>query len=96
MKYSNFKKPEFIPLRVYDDGQSTYIQVDEIVLQKKLPVLFNEKNEIINYTVKKNVFVIPRLISKATLRLGKEKVTVEKKVTKITEKDEAKKEAVSE
>ncbi len=96
VKYSNFKKPEFIPLRVYDDGQSTYIQVDEIVLQKKLPVLFNEKNEIINYTVKKNVFVIPRLINKVTLRLGKEKVTVEKKVTKITEKDEAKKEAVSE
>ena len=96
LKYSNLKKPEFIPLRVYDDGQSTYIQVDEIVLQKKLPVLFNEKNEIINYTVKKNVFVIPRLINKVTLRLGKEKVTVEKKVTKITEKDEVKKEVVSE
>ena len=96
VKYSKFKKPEFIPLRVYDDGQSTYIQVDEIVLQKKLPVLFNEKNEIINYTVKKNVFVIPRLINKVTLRLGKEKVTVEKKKTKISEIVDSKKEAVSE
>ena len=79
MKYSMWKKPEFLPKRVYDDGQATYIQVDDIVLQKKLPVLFNEKNEIVNYSVKKNVFVIPRLINKLTLRLGREKVTVEKK-----------------
>ena len=81
MKYSMWKKPEFLPKRVYDDGQSTYIQVDDIVLQKKLPVIFNEKNEIVNYSVKKNVLVIPRLINAVTLRLGKEKVTVTKKKT---------------
>lgn len=84
MKYSIWKKPEFLPKRVYDDGAYTYIQVDEIVLQKKLPIVFNEKNEIVNYSVKKNVFVIPRLINKITLRLGKEKVTIEKK--KISKK----------
>lgn len=81
MKYSMWRKPEFLPKRVYDDGASTYIQVDDIVLQKKLPVIFNEKNEIVNYSVKKNVFVIPRLINKVTLRLGKEKVEVTKKKT---------------
>lgn len=81
MKYSMFKKPEFLPKRVYDDGQSTYIQVDEIVLQKKLPVLFNDKNEIENYSVKKNIFVVPRLVDKMTLRLGKQKVVIEKKKT---------------
>ena len=79
MKYSMWRKPEFLPKRVYDDGSATYIQVDEIVLQKKLPVIFNEKNEIVNYSVKKNVFVIPRLINMVTLRLGKEKVTITKK-----------------
>ena len=84
MKYSMWRKPEFLPKRVYDDGASTYIQVDDIVLQKKLPVIFNEKNEIVNYSVKKNVFVIPRLINMVTLRLGKEKVTVTKK--KVSEK----------
>ena len=95
MKYSMFKKPEFLPKRVYDDGQSTYIQVDEIVLQKKLPVLFNEKNEIENYSVKKNVFVVPRLVNKVTLRLGKQKVVIEKKKTsqKIAEKIAAEEEA---
>lgn len=87
MKYSIWKKPEFLPKRVYDDGAYTYIQVDEIVLQKKLPIVFNEKNEIVNYSVKKNVFVIPRLINKITLRLGKEKVTIEKK--KISKKTAA-------
>lgn len=85
IKYSSFKKPEFLPERVYDDGQRTYIQVNSIVLQKKLPVLFNEKNEILNYTVNENVFVIPRLVNKVTLRLGKEKVLVEKCITKNLE-----------
>ena len=82
MSYSMWRKPEFLPTRVYDDGQSTYIQVAESVLQKKLPVLFNEKNEIVNYSVKRNIFVIPRLINKVTLRLGKEKVTIQKKKSK--------------
>ena len=85
IKYSRFKKPEFLPTRIYDDGQCTYIQVQDIVLQKKLPVVFNEKNEIVNYSVHNNVFVIPRLINKVTLRLGKEKVQIEKRVTKAKE-----------
>lgn len=80
--YKKNKKPYFVPTMVYDDGAFTYIQVDEIVLQTKLPVIFNEKNEIINYEVKNNVFVIPRLIEKITLRIGKERVTVEKKKSK--------------
>ncbi len=88
IKYSTYKTPEFLPKLVYDDGQMTYIQVDEIVLQKKLPLIFNEKNEIVNYTVDKNVFVIPRLINKVTLRLGKQKVIIEKKKTE-TSKDNA-------
>lgn len=88
IKYSKFKKPEFLPSRIYDDGQCTYIQVADIVLQKKLPVLFNEKNEIMNYSVHGNVFVVPRLINKVTLRLGKEKVTIEKKITKAAELEE--------
>ncbi len=81
MKYG-FKKPEFLPQRVYDDGNRTYVVVDDIVLHKQLPLVFNERNEIVNYTVQKNVFIIPRLINKITLRLGKQKVTIEKKKSK--------------
>lgn len=78
---SIWRRPEFMPTHVYDDGSSTYIQVDDIVLQKKLPVLFDENNKIVNYTVKKNVFVIPRLINSVTLQLGKQKVKITKKRT---------------
>lgn len=88
IKYSKYKKPDFLPTRVYDDGQYTYIHVNEIVLQKKLPVLFNEKNEIVNYSVNGNVFVIPRLIDKVTLRLGKEKVIIQKQITKPASTEE--------
>lgn len=84
IKY-NFKKPEFLPKRVYDDGRKTYIVVDEVVLHKQLPIVFNERNEIVNYSVQKNVFIIPRLINKITLRLGKEKVIIEKKEIKEKE-----------
>lgn len=76
------RKPEFLPRRVYDDGQSTFIQVPEIVLQKQLPLIFNKKNELVNYSVKKNVFCIPRLIEKVTMKLGKQKVVIEKKIKK--------------
>lgn len=81
MKYG-FKKPEFLPKRVYDDGNRTYIVVDDVVLHKQLPLVFNERNEIVNYTVQKNVFIVPRLINKITLRLGSQKVIIEKKKTK--------------
>lgn len=84
IKY-NFKKPEFLPKRVYDDGRKTYIVVDEVVLHKQLPIVFNERNEIVNYSVQKNVFIIPRLINKITLRLGKNKVIIEKKEIKENE-----------
>ena len=78
MKYG-FRKPEFLPRRVYDDGRKTYIVLDDIVLNKKLPVLFNERNEIVNYSVHKNTLIVPRLINKTTLRLGKQKVIIYKK-----------------
>lgn len=89
MKYG-FKKPEFLPQRVYDDGNKTYIVVDDIVLHKQLPIVFNEKNEIVNYTVQKNVFIIPRLINKVTLRLGNQRVIIEKKKVKSSNLDNTK------
>jgi type IV secretion system protein VirB9 len=82
VSYNKKKKPMWVPTLVYDDGAFTYVQLDEQVLQTKLPVIFNEKNEIINYEVKNNVLIIPRLITKISLRIEKEKVIVEKKRNK--------------
>lgn len=79
MSYSVFKKPYWLPTRVYDDGKHTYITMNETVLHMTSPVLFNNRNERINYSVNKNLIVINELIEKVTLRVGKEKVTIKKK-----------------
>jgi type IV secretion system protein VirB9 len=79
MTYSIFRKPAWLPVRVYDDGRKTYIQLNERVLHTESPVLFNRRNERINYRVHKNLIIIDELIEKVTLRRGNEKVTVYKK-----------------
>jgi type IV secretion system protein VirB9 len=79
MRYSIFKKPLWLPQRVYDDGAKTYIQMDERMLHSVSPVLFNHRNERINYRVLKNLIIIDELIEKVTLRRGRQKVTITKK-----------------
>lgn len=100
MTYSCFRKPLWLPKRVYDDGRRTYIQMDETVLHTQSPVVFNRKDERINYRVDKNLIIIDELIEKVTLRRGKEKVTIKKKnyveEKPVVETEEQKKEAVEE
>lgn len=79
MTYSIFKKPYWLPYRVYDDGEKTYITMNETVLHMTSPVLMNHRNERINYWVDGNLIVINELIEKVTLRIGKQKVTIKKK-----------------
>jgi type IV secretion system protein VirB9 len=83
MTYNIFLKPRWLPKRIYDDGRKTYIECNEIMLNMESPVLFNHKNERINYRVSKNVMIIDELIEKVTLRVGLEKVTVVKKNTRV-------------
>ena len=82
MSYSLFKKPYWLPTRVYDDGKHTYIVMNETVLHMTSPVLFNHRNERVNYSVNKNIIVINELIEKVTMRVGKQKVTIKKKYYK--------------
>lgn len=81
MTHPMFNKPSWLPKQVYDDGSKTYIVLDEKSLHTDLPVLFNERNELVNYRIQKNLFIIDQLITKVTLRLGNVKVTIEKKRT---------------
>jgi type IV secretion system protein VirB9 len=64
---------------VYDDGRKTYIELDEKMLHMESPVIFNRRNERINYRVRKNLVIIDELIEKVTVRRGKEKITITKK-----------------
>jgi type IV secretion system protein VirB9 len=79
MSYSLFRKPVWIPVRVYDDGRKTSIELDEKMLHMESPVIFNNRSERINYRVKKNLIIIDELIEKITVRRGKEKITITKK-----------------
>lgn len=79
MSYSLFKKPYWLPTRVFDDGKKTYIIMDEEVLHKETPALFDGKDELINYSVSKNTIIINELIERVTLRIGNQKVTIRKK-----------------
>ena len=58
MRHSVFKIPTWLPTQVYDDGQRTYIILNDKSLLTEYPAVFNEKNEIINYRVKDNIIII--------------------------------------
>lgn len=79
MKYSLFHKPVWLPTLIFDDGRKTYIRMNETVLHRESPVLFNNKNEIVNYRVDGNLVVIDQLIDKVTMKRSNEKVVITKK-----------------
>lgn len=79
MSYSLFKRPYWLPQRVYDDGRKTYIVMDETVLHMATPVIFNKRNQRVNYFVEKNLIVINELIERVTIRIGWDKVVIRKK-----------------
>lgn len=78
-KIKYFKRPIWCPVSVYDDGQKTYIVLDDRVLNMSMPAVFNGRKEILNFNVDKNKIILNQLIEKTTLKIGHEKVTVIKK-----------------
>lgn len=79
MTYSTLFKPAWMPERVYDDGKKTYIVFDLQVLQRELPGVFENKNDIVNYRVQENIIIIDKLVEKITIKYNKKKITIEKK-----------------
>lgn len=79
MTYSAFKKPYWLPTLAYDDGRRTYIRMNETVLHRESPVVFNNKNELVNYRVQGNLIIIDQLLDKVTLKRNNEKVVIKKK-----------------
>ncbi len=95
MKYSTFKKPYWLPYRIFDDGAKTYIIMNETVLHMTTPVLFDKSRSRINYSVSNNMIVIPELIEKVTMKIGKQKVVITKKGYKATREDKELQKATS-
>jgi type IV secretion system protein VirB9 len=77
--YSLWSKPPWLPRLVYDDGKKTYITFKDGILQNELPAIFENRNDIVNYRVSANLAIIDKLIEKITVKLGKQKIIIEKK-----------------
>jgi type IV secretion system protein VirB9 len=79
-RYGLFRRrPVWMPNRVYDDGKKTYIVFPEAVLQREMPGIFENKNDIVNYRVLENIVIIDKLIEKITIQYQNRSVTIEKK-----------------
>lgn len=77
--YAIFRKPRWIPALVYDDGKKTYITFPEEALRHELPVVFENRDEIVNYRVARNVIIMDKLVERITIKIGKRKISVIKK-----------------
>jgi type IV secretion system protein TrbG len=63
-----------LPVRVFDDGRKTYIQISRTAKNREAPVLVvigpDGKQEMVNYRVKDDMYIVDRLFDKAELILG--------------------------
>lgn len=66
---------EWKPLRVFDDGSKTYIQMPPSMRSSEAPALFVMEDEkeplLVNYRLKGDYYIVDRLFSRAQLRVGK-------------------------
>jgi type IV secretion system protein VirB9 len=62
------------PLRVFDDGTKTYLQMPPAMKSWEAPALFvlddGRAPQIVNYRVKGDFYIVDRLFHRAQLRVG--------------------------
>ena len=68
--------PPWRPVRAFDDGSKVYIEFPGRIDQGEAPPLFvvgpNGDNELVNYRVRRNYYIVDRLFAAAELRLGQD------------------------
>lgn len=78
-------KPEWRPLRVFDDGQRTLVEFPPDIGQGEMPPFFiiGERGdaELVNYRVSGRYIIVDRLFNMAELRLGAGRRQVRVKIT---------------
>jgi len=66
--------PPWRPVRAFDDGSKVYIEFPDRIDQGEAPPLFvvgpTGENELVNYRVRGNYYIVDRLFAAAELRLG--------------------------
>jgi type IV secretory pathway VirB9-like protein len=76
------------PIRVFDDGVKTYIQMPVASQRTEAPVLVVEGpdgGEMVNYRVKGDVYVVDRLFNRAALIVGAGKHAKKVQITRRTQ-----------
>ena len=67
-------RPDWRPLRAFDDGTRVFIEFSESIAQGELPPLFvidpKGEAELVNYRVSGRYMIVDRLFAQAELRLG--------------------------
>lgn len=73
-------RPDWRPIRVFDDGRQVYIQMPERIASTDAPPLFvvgrKGDAELVNYRVRGAYYIVDRLFSRAELRHGEKSQTV--------------------
>lgn len=73
-------RPAWRPIRAFDDGVRTYIEVPASVGASEAPPLFvvdsDGKAELVNYRLRNRFYVVDRIFDAAELRLGLKKQQV--------------------
>jgi type IV secretion system protein VirB9 len=77
--YGFFRKPVWMPELVFDDGSKTYITFPDLVLQRELPSVFENRKDVLNYRVTGKLIVIDKLIENITVKIGRSEITISKK-----------------
>jgi type IV secretion system protein VirB9 len=75
------------PTRVYNDGIKTYIQMPKNMLYNEAPIFLvldqNDNNQLVNYRLKENNYIVDKLFNKGILIIGvgddQEKISIERK-----------------
>lgn len=66
--------PPWRPVRAFDDGSKVYVEFPARIDQGEAPPLFvvgpTGDNELVNYRVRRNYYIVDRLFAAAELRLG--------------------------
>ncbi len=68
--------PPWRPVRAFDDGSKVYIEFPGRIDQGETPPLFvvgpTGDNELVNYRIRRNYYIVDRLFAAAELRLGQD------------------------
>jgi type IV secretion system protein VirB9 len=68
--------PPWRPVRAFDDGSKVYVEFPGRIDQGEAPPLFvvgpSGDNELVNYRIRRNYYIVDRLFAAAELRLGQD------------------------